>query len=110
MDQTSRIRQLNDRHRRAEPPLHGSLLLTSGVTSLPLTDLLAVLQRVHDFDAFTPDDDPHDEHDFGAFDHEGTRYFWKIDYYDLAMRMHSPDPADPGVTRRVLTVMRADEY
>jgi hypothetical protein len=28
------------------------------------------------FDAFTEDDDPWGEHDFGAFDHEGERIFW----------------------------------
>jgi hypothetical protein len=27
------------------------------------------------------DNDPHGEHDFGAFEHEGQRIFWKIDYY-----------------------------
>jgi hypothetical protein len=34
------------------------------------------------------------------------RYFWKIDYYDLAGECGSSDPANPAVTRRVLTVMR----
>jgi hypothetical protein len=110
LDRSARIRALNDRHRRAEPPMQGSLLVTAGVNALPLPDLLAVLRRVNDFEAFTPDNDPHGEHDFGAFDHNGVRYFWKIDYYDLERQGHSPDPADVEVTYRVLTVMRADEY
>ena len=62
------------------------------------------------FDAFTDDNDPYGEHDFGAIDEGGVRCFWKIDNYDRATEMGSPDPADPAVTTRVLTVMRADEY
>lgn len=109
-DRISRIRQLNDMLRGLPLPPLGQLVLTAGVTALAADDLAAVLDQVCGFDAFTPDNDPYGEHDFGAFDHAGTRYFWKIDYYDLAMEMHSPDPADPTVTRRVLTVMRANEY
>jgi hypothetical protein len=33
-----------------------------------------------------------------------------IDCYDLALRSGSPDAAVPGVTRRVLTIMLAEEY
>ena len=54
--------------------------------------------------------DPHEEHDFGVVEHGGVRCFWKIDYYDREMEMLSPDPADPSVTTRVLTIMLADEY
>ena len=50
------------------------------------------------------------EHDFGAVDESGVRCFWKIDYYDREMTMHSDDAADPAVTTRVLTVMLAEEY
>lgn len=107
---TLRIRALNDQLRSwALPPL-GELFLTPGVMDLPVRDRLEILQLVVDFDAFTEDNDPHGEHDFGAIDHQGTRYFWKIDYYDLQKQCHSPDPTDPAVTCRVLTIMRADEY
>lgn len=41
---------------------------------------------------------------------DGIRILWKIDYYDRDRQFHSPDPADPKVTVRVLTVMRSDEY
>jgi len=34
---------------------------------------------LRDFSDFTPDDEPYGEHDFGAFDLDGVRLFWKID-------------------------------
>ena len=62
------------------------------------------------FDAFNGDNDPHGEHDFVSFEHEGVEYFGKMDYYASDMQSGSEDPADPSQTVRVLTVMRADEY
>jgi Protein of unknown function (DUF3768) len=41
----------------------------------------AIREKVELFDSFTEDNEPHGEHDFGAFEHEGQRVFWKIDYY-----------------------------
>ena len=32
------------------------------------------------------------------------------DYFDRTLTHHSPDPADPAVTERVITIMLADEY
>ena len=59
---------------------------------------------------FDRDDDPYGEHDFGALTVAGVRLLWKVDYYDAAMTGGSPDPADPSVTTRVLTVMLAHEW
>ncbi|ABC90775.1 hypothetical conserved protein [Rhizobium etli CFN 42] len=107
---TLRIRQLNDQLRAFPFPPRGEMVLTSGVAGLSGHDLGAVLHQVRTFDAFSADNDPHGEHDFGSFVHRSVRYFWKIDYCDRDKTYGSPDPADPAVTCRVLTVMRADEY
>jgi Protein of unknown function (DUF3768) len=40
------------------------------------------------FDAFTTDNDPCGERDFGSFLLDGEKLFWKIDYVDKA----DPDP------------------
>jgi len=69
-----------------------------------------IMRRVHTFVAFTPDNDPYCEHDFGSFDYAGKTIFWKIDLYDRDLKFGSPDPADETVTTRVLTVMLAEEY
>ena len=69
-----------------------------------------IMRRVHDFTAFTPDNDPHGEHDFGSFEFAGKTIFWKIDCYDCDLNYGSPDPSDEPVTERVLTVMLAEEY
>ncbi|MBY2985673.1 DUF3768 domain-containing protein [Rhizobium leguminosarum] len=107
---TLRIRLLNDQLRAFPFPPRGEMVLTRSVADLPGDDLGEVLRQVRTFDAFSIDNDPHGEHDFGSFAHKGVRYFWKIDYYDIDKKYGSPDPADPAVTCRILTVMRADEY
>lgn len=105
-----KIRSLNDNFRQKLIVNTGTVLLTQGVISLPEGSVAELLDRVRTFDQFTPDDDPHGEHDFGAIDLDAVRYFWKIDYYDQSKTGGSPDPADPTVTHRVMTIMRADEY
>ena len=107
-DARSPIARLNDAFRLM--PADGRLAVTAGVIALGNGAVADILLAVASFDAFTPDNDPYGEHDFGAVAWNGARIFWKIDYYDRAMRFASPDPADPSVTTRVLTVMLADEY
>jgi hypothetical protein len=105
---TDRIRVLNDDFRRTF--VGGLVVITAGVEALPAEQRKSLLAKVRAFDAFTGENDPRGEHDFGAIDEADVRYFWKIDYYDRATEFGSPDPADPAVTTRVLTIMRADEY
>ena len=107
-DSVARIRHLNDAFRRTF--VGGAVVVTAGVEALPAAKRKAILAKVQVFDAFTEDNDPHGEHDFGVIEDGDVRCFWKIDYYDREMELMSPDPSDPEVTTRVLMIMLADEY
>ncbi len=84
--------------------------MTAGVAALSKAERAEVVASIRAFDAFTPENDPHREHDFGAVEVGGVRCFWKIDAYDRDLRFGSPDPTDPAATVRVLTIMLAEEY
>jgi hypothetical protein len=104
----STIAEQNDAFRCGIAP--GTVFLTAGVNALPVEAKLDILKKVIAFDAFTEDNDPYGEHDFGSFSLGEQTIFWKIDYYARDMKHGSPNPADPAVTTRVLTVMFAEEY
>lgn len=103
-----RIRTLNDAFRQTF--VGGTVLLTDGVMALAAEPRRSLLAAIRAFTAFDDGNDPYGKHDFGAVDIEGERFFFKIDAYDRSMEAGSPDPSDPAVTSRVLTIMRADEY
>ena len=84
--------------------------MTAGVNTKGPEFVSKALAKVIGFDDFNADNDPHGEHDFGSFELEGEKLFWKIDDYDLAGEFGSEDPTDPKKTLRVLTVMLAEEY
>lgn len=90
--------------------LGGRVVATQGVISLSETTRSQLMQAIVTFTAFDQDNDPYGERDFGLVELEGQKYYWKIDYYDRTYEGLSPDPLDLSVTRRVMTVMRADEY
>lgn len=69
-----------------------------------------IIDLVEMYEDFTPDNDPYGEHDFGQFDFEDITIFWKIDYYDKNLQYGSSAPEDPEKTRRVLTIMTAQDY
>jgi hypothetical protein len=62
------------------------------------------------YDDFCHANDPYEEHDFGSFEVDGQTIFFKIDYFDKALASHSPDPTDPSVTERVITIMLAEAF
>ena len=104
-----KIAALNDLCRTAMG-VAGRVYQTPGICAMSDADQSSIRERVETFDEFGPDNDPHGEHDFGAFEYGGERIFWKIDYYDRAMEFGSEDPSDPAQTTRVLTIMLASEY
>jgi hypothetical protein len=108
-DRRMKIRLLNDQF-RMQGLGRGSLMHTSSVHQCGPAFVQAAINAVRSFDGFNNDNDPYGEHDFGAFEVEGEKLFFKIDYYDLAREAHPPDAADPAVTHRVLTIMLAEDY
>jgi hypothetical protein len=106
--QANRIRALNDDLR--QHLIGGGAVITLGVAALGQEAVDRIVQTVAVFDDFCHVNDPYEEHDFGSFEVEGETIFFKIDYYDRTLTYHSPDPADPAVTERVITIMLADEY
>jgi hypothetical protein len=104
------IRVLNDAFRKNPHNEHDKLVMTQGVSTMPGGFATRALIAVQAFDRFDSKNDPHGEHDFVSVEVDGHLVFGKIDYYDREMEYGSPDPSDPDVTTRVLTVMLADEY
>jgi len=103
-----KIAQLNDSFRKTG--LGGRIIFTQGIQTFTAQEQVEIWQTVSNFDAFTKDNDPHMEHDFGSFEYQDQKLYWKIDYYDSKMEYGSEDPADPSKTTRVLTVLLAMEY
>jgi hypothetical protein len=109
---TTTIRRLNDELRKGLPHTTPGqrFIVTAGLGALSIEQFGNLLSALRLFDAFTPDNDPYGEHDFGALDFEGKKYFWKIDYYDRSLEYGSPHPADSAATIRVFRLMLASEY
>jgi len=102
---TDQIRALNDELR--QHLLGGIAVITPGVAALGQEAVERIVKTIAVYDDFCHANDPHEEHDFGAFEADGHRVFFKIDLYE------EPDVKDsngePAVTR-VLTIMLAEEY
>ncbi len=101
-DKLAEIRRLNDEFRTTFRG--GEIVLTASVAELPDMVKATVLQMVAEFKDFNEENDPFEEHDYGSFDHCNREFFFKIDYWFPDINIRSEDPADPTVTKRVLTV------
>ena len=107
------IQELNDRFRKGDASIPGTVVVTNGVQALIAgagESFEALASVVHDFDDFTEDNDPHSEHDFGKFSFREAELFWKIDQYNTTYDGGSEDPTDLTKTCRVLTIMLTHEY
>jgi hypothetical protein len=85
---TARIRALNDELRQNFAG--GAAVMTPGIAALGAEAVARIVKTIGVFDDFCHND-PHEEHDFGAFDADGQRVFFKIDYFD-----ESPVADDAG--------------
>ena len=105
---TERIRALNDELRRNLPSGHA--VMTAGIAALGPEAVARIVKTIAVYDDFCHANGPYGEHDFGSFEADGHVIYFKIDYFDRTLTVHSPDPSDPAVTKRVITVMLAEEY
>ena len=111
---TAVIASLNDAFRKTlnSPVTHANrIMFTSGVNDQGFEFVQQALTAVMTFDGFSEDNDPDGERDFGNFELQDQKLFWKIDYYATPDMEHgSDDPSDPTKTVRILTVLLASEY
>lgn len=105
---TDQIATMNDDLRR--DLTLGTAVMTVGVAALGPEFIERVVRTVATYDKFDEGNNPNGERDLGCFELDGHRLLWKVDYFDKSMTYHSPDPSDPTVTERVITLMLAEEY
>ena len=105
---TQKVAELNDHFRRTFQG--GEVMMTAGVAALQEDTRNRVIEAIRTFEAFTPDNDPYGEHDFINVQVDGLTCFGKIDYYDENLEYGSERPDIAEQTRRVLTIMLAEEY
>ena len=104
------IRALNDDLRRHLSQNRELAFITPGVAALGAQAVERIVKTVATYDDFCYENDPYEEHDFGSFEADSETIFFKISYYDRSLSCGSPDPSDPSITRRVITIMLAQEY
>ena len=85
-------------------------MCTQGIHALDPSVITKLGDHIRSFDGFDEDNDPYGEHDFGSVDVCGYQVFFKIEYFNPALTAGSDDPSNPTVTKRVMTIMLAEEY
>ena len=113
ISQAKIIAAQNDRFRQtfgADFSLPGRVVITRGVQARGAGFLQKLMAAVQAFDRFEASNDPYGQRDFGEVEIDGVRVWFKLDLFDRAFRYGSENPADPAVTRRVMTLLLPDEY
>lgn len=114
-DQARAIAAANDTFRRTAT---SGIVFTATLAAEGPVTMALLLARVRAFDAFTPDNDPYGEHDYGSFEHalsmggspRTETILWKIDIFaDASLTAGADDPLSPSAVR-ILTVMHASDY
>ena len=102
------IGALNDNLRKFH---HGGLVVISrGIAALDRQVWAAVITAVAAFDSFNEGNDPYGERDCAVVQVDGLSVIWKIDCFDPTLLHHSDDSTNPKITKRVMTIMLAEEY
>lgn len=111
------IARQNDEFRRSyglSPRVPGRIVMTPGVAAFDALVMMKIQSAIILFNDFTKDNDPYDEHEFGAFvinvNGQDTTIWFKIDLYDLNYEAGSEQRDDVNQTRRVMTILLPSEY
>ena len=90
---TSKIEQigtLNDRLRQNLGTGVATAVITIGVAALGDEAVARIVKTIAVYDDFCHENDPYEEHDFGAFEADGQVIFFKIDYFDATSATTPP--------------------
>ena len=106
------IAEKNDLFRQ-KPTLNeasGRWVYTAAINAEGPAFLEACVKAVGEYSDFTEDNDPYGTHEMGFMTVQGKKVWWKIDLFDQAYNMGSPNPSALVETRRVLTILFPDDY
>jgi hypothetical protein len=115
---TEKIALLNDNLRAKLKINSACLSLTMGIMGLGKEALAPIVEGIAAYQGFSAGEDPFNERDFGVFELSigsgksaiAHQIAWKIDYYDNNLELNSPDPANPALTCRIITVSIEGEF
>lgn len=104
MTKPSRVQRIADPNDKFRKSLvtGGRTYMTAGVNGKDPEFVAKTLAKVIAFNDFNADNKPHRNHDFGSYELEGEKLFWKIDSYERELvkrrwiEMVDEQPSRPG--------------